>query len=85
MQETPTNFKSLVGFIVDFINLLIPVIFAAVFVYLVWKIIDAWVINAGDESKREDGKQYLMSAVITFVVMVSVWGIVAIIRTSVFG
>jgi len=54
-------------------------------VYFVWKVIDAWVINAGDEKRRAEGKQYAMIAVIVFVLMVSAWGIVAMVKSSVFG
>lgn len=85
MQSTPSDFRSLVEFIVGFINILIPFIFAVLFVYLVWKIIDSWVLNVGNETKREQGKQYIIAAVIAFVLMVSTWGIVALIRTSIFG
>lgn len=85
MQSTPTDFRSLVVFIIDFINILIPALFGLLFVYIVWKIIDAWVIHAADEKKRAEGKQLVVVAVLVFVLMVSTWGIVALIRQSVFG
>lgn len=85
MQKTPTTFKGLVQFIVDFINILIPAIFGLVFLYLVWKIIDAWIIHADDSKKVDEGKQYAVTAVVVFVVMVSVWGIVNLVKQSIFG
>lgn len=85
MNTTPTSFKELVNELLGLINLVIPLIFAAVFVFLVWKIFDAWVLNAADESKREDGKQYAIVATIVFVLMIIAWGVVAIVRTSLFG
>lgn len=85
MTGTPTDFKSLVAGIIDFINLLIPLLFAAVFVFLMWKIIDAWIINVGDENKRSEGKMYIVAAVVAFVIMLSAWGIVALLRNAVFG
>ncbi len=85
MQNTPTTFKGLVGVIIDFINILIPVLFVLLFLYVMWKIIDAWIINAGNETKREEGKQMVVVAVVVFVLMVSAWGIVALIKQSVFG
>ena len=84
-METPTTFAGLVKFIVDFINILIPAMFGLVFLYLVWKIIDAWIIHAGDEKKLEEGKQMVTVAVIVFVLMVSTWGIVALIKSTLFG
>jgi hypothetical protein len=84
-METPTTFKGLVGAIIDIINVLVPALFAVLFVYIVWKIIDAWVLNAGDEQKRSEGKQLVLIAVIVFVLMVSTWGIIALIKNSIFG
>ena len=85
MQKTPTSFKEIVDFVVSFINILIPAIFGLVFLYLVWKIIDSWVIHADDSKKVDEGKQYAVTAVVAFVVMVSVWGIVNLIKQSIFG
>ena len=83
-MTTPTTYKDLVSLIIGIINLIVPALFAFLFIYLVWKIIDAWIINAGDQSKRDEGKKYAVTAVIVFVIMVSVWGIVALIRNSLF-
>lgn len=85
MPPTPTTYKGLVEFFVDLINIILPAIFACLFVYFVWKMIDAWVIHAGDEKSREEGRRYAVTAVIVFVVMVSAWGIVAMIKQSIFG
>ena len=85
MPKTPTTFSELVDFILGFINILIPAIFAVVFLYLVVKIIDAWIIHADNDEKRAEGQRMMITAVIVFVVMVSAWGIVAMIRASIFG
>ena len=85
MQTTPKNFNEVVKFVIDFINILITVLFALLFLFVVYKIIDAWVINGGDEKKVEEGKKQVTVAVIVFVVMVSTWGIVGLIKNSIFG
>jgi hypothetical protein len=84
-MKTPTTFKGLVGFVIDFINILIPTLFAILFVYIVWKIIDAWILNAGNDEKREEGKSLVTTAVLVFVLMVMAWGVVALIKRSLFG
>ncbi len=84
-MQTPTTFEGFVGLIINFINILIPVLFGLVFLYVIWKIIDAWVINAGNDQKREEGKQLAVVAVLVFVLMISAWGIVALIKQSLFG
>lgn len=84
-MKTPTSFEELVKFVVDFIGILIPAIFGLVFLYVVWKIIDAWIIHAGDDKKLEEGKRLVTVAVLVFVLMVSTWGIVALIKNTIFG
>lgn len=84
-MTTPTTFSGLVNEILGLINMIVPVIFAFVFVFLMWKVFDAWIINAADERKREEGKQYAVVASIVMVVMIIVWGIVEMLRQSIFG
>tara|TARA_B100000508_G_scaffold140846_1_gene143814 strand:- start:239 stop:502 length:264 start_codon:yes stop_codon:yes gene_type:complete len=83
--NAPTTYSGFVSLVIDIINVLITTIFAFLFVYLIWKIIDTWILNAGDQAKREAGKKYALSAVIVVVLMMSAWGIIAMIKQSLFG
>ncbi|MCA9362754.1 hypothetical protein KC851_00315 [Candidatus Kaiserbacteria bacterium] len=84
-MPTPTTYGELVEFVLDLINIIIPTLLVVIFVYFIWKMVDAWVLHAGDETKRTEGRSYAVVAVIIFVVMVSVWGIVAMLKQSIFG
>lgn len=84
-MTTPTTFKELVNLFLGLINLAIPLIIAGVFLIFAWKLIDAWVINVADEKKREEGKQLLVTAVLVLVLLISAWGIVFMLRNSIFG
>ena len=83
MTNTPTDFASLVNGILTIISYIIPLIFAVMFIYFAWRMIDAWIINAGDEKKREEGKVFLVITIISFVLMVTIWGIVSVLKDSV--
>jgi Kef-type K+ transport system membrane component KefB len=78
MDSTPTDFAGLVGFFLEFINLGITFIFAIAFLVVLWKMIDSWLIHADDPSKREEGTTMALTAVIVMIVMVSIWGILAL-------
>ncbi len=78
MTETPTDFKGLVGFFLEFVNIGITAIFALAFLVVLWKMIDAWIIHADDPSKREEGTTMAITAVLVMIVMVSIWGILAL-------
>lgn len=62
--------------------MLIPAMFALLFAYFIWRMIDAWILHAGDPNKVQEGKTFALTAVAVLVIAISVWGIVAIIRTS---
>ena len=84
-MTTPTTYSGFVNEILTIINLVITALLAFTLVYFIWKMVDCWVLNAGDDTKREDGKKYAIAAVVAFVVMVSAWGIVTMVKTSIFG
>ena len=83
--QTPTTYAGLIDMLIEFINILIPAMFALVFAYLVWKIVDCWVINAGNPEKVAQGRVFAVTAVLVLVVALSFWGIVALIRVSFLG
>ncbi len=66
-------------------NVLIPLVFAVAILALLWGILKAFIIGGGDEEKQKEGKQLIMYAIIGFVVMVALWGIVNLIATGVIG
>lgn len=69
--------------IVGFINsVLVPAIFAIAFLVFVWGMFQYFVWGGADEAKRESGKQLMLWAIIGFVLMISVWGIVNIVSQS---
>ena len=81
-MNTPTTFAELVAFFLGLINQVIPLLMGAAFVYLLWKLIDAWIIHADDANKVEEGRTIIFTGVIVFVVMASVWGILSVLRHS---
>jgi len=81
---TPTTFAELVAFFIGIINSLIVVIFALAFVVMMWKIIDAWIIHADNDTKREEGKAVALTSVIVMVIMASIWGILSFLKASIF-
>lgn len=81
----PQDFSELVGELIYIISLAIPLIFGITLLYITWKIIDAWIISAGDETKVKEGKQTALIGVLVLVVMSGIWGILAILQSSIFG
>lgn len=69
--------------IIDFINkYLIPFIWAIAFIVFLWGVYTFFIAGGADEEKRTQGKQLVMWAVIGFVVMTSLWGLVNLITNT---
>jgi len=79
------DFSTLVKYITEIISLLVPIIFGLILVILIWRLIDTWIINAGDESKRQEGRQTAIIGVVVLVILSGVWGIITLLRSSLFG
>lgn len=81
----PTNFKDVVGLLLGYIRLAIPLIFSLAFVVTIWGVVNAWIINGGDTEKVSEGKEIALWGSIGMAVMLSVWGLLAFLRSSFFG
>lgn len=69
--------------IIDFINkYLIPFIWAIAFIVFLWGVYTYFIAGGADEEKRSQGKQLVMWAVIGFVIMTSLWGVVNLLTNS---
>lgn len=84
-QGAPRDFKGLVGLFLDIIDLLIVGIFAITFIVFIWGITKAWILNAGDAAEIDKGKQLALWGIIGLVGMSGIWGILYILRYSLFG
>ena len=79
MAETTTFLSN----IVNFINTtLIPLIFAVAFLVFLWGMFVTFILGGKDSTKQEEGKSLMLYAVIGFVVMLSLWGIVNLLVDS---
>ena len=83
-RAAPQDFQGVVGFIVGFIALLVPVIVGITFVYILWGLAKAWIIDGGSEESVATGKMIAITGIIGLIVMVGIWGIVSLVRTAVF-
>jgi hypothetical protein len=60
----------------------IPLIFAIAMVMFIWGVVNFFIINADEEAKREQGRQFMIWGIIALAVMLSVWGLVGIVGST---
>lgn len=82
---TPTDFKGLVGVFTDIIGTLVVLTFALTFIAFLWGVVKGWIINGGSAEGVKSGKNVVIIGIIVFVVMISIWGILSMLQSSLFG
>ena len=73
--------------IIDFVSCsinrtLIPLLFMFAIVGFVYGVVQYFIVGADEESKREQGKQFIIWGIVAFVVLVSVWAIVRVVGST---
>jgi hypothetical protein len=77
------KFQDVLTYITGIINnSVIPLIFAIATVMFVWGVVQFFIINANEEAKRAQGKQFMIWGIVALAVMLSVWGLVGILGTT---
>jgi len=67
--------------IFDVIKALIPIVFALALLYFFWGLAK-YILAAGNEASKQDGKGIMIWGIIALFVMVSVWGLVKILQAT---
>lgn len=80
----PKDFPGLVGLFISLINSAISVVFALAVLGFFWGV-SKFVLSAGDSSKVEEGRKIMTWGIISLFVMVSIWGILAILESTFLG
>lgn len=78
--ETIKSFATDIGGFIN--NTLVPLIFAIAFLVFLWGVFNYFIWGGGDETKREEGKKLMLYAIIGFLLMVSIWGIVNLLSSG---
>jgi hypothetical protein len=63
-------------------TVVVPVIFAFAFAAFVWGVMNYFFLHGGDETKRTEGRQFVLWGIIGMVVLFSVWGFVNIMLST---
>lgn len=80
------NEKPLQGYsdsIIGIINsALVPLLIAVAFIVFLFGVYKYFIAGADKDTEREEGRKFALSGIIGFVIILSVWGLVAIVRNT---
>lgn len=71
----------ILNIISNIINAIIPFVVGLAVLVIIWGIF-GYITGAGDEEKRGEAKQYIIWGIIGVFVMLSIWGLVAILQNT---
>ncbi len=82
---TPGSLQYIIASIIDFINrFLVPFVFALAFAIFLYGVFKYFFVNSVNDPKaRVEGRKFILGAVVAFAVMLSVWGLVNIVRGTI--
>jgi len=81
--QAPQNLEQLIGRFLDILSALIPLIIALALIGFLWGAAK-YILAADDPTKRKEGSHVMLYGIVALFVMISVWGLVAIL-TGTFG
>ena len=74
--------KGILTQLVDFINFLVPIVFAIAFIVFIWGVFRYFIQGAASEEQRDTGKQFVVWSLVGFFLMLSLWGIVNLLTNT---
>lgn len=78
-QGTGQGLNNIIRMISGIISSIIPILVALALIYFFWGLIK-FILQSGDA--KDEGKKYMIWGIIALFVMVSVWGIVNLLKES---
>lgn len=79
-----TSFDALVTQLMNYIKLLVPFVIALTLLVFLWGILKL-VFSAGSDKDHTEGIKFMTWGIVSLFVMVSVWGLVAILTKTFFN
>lgn len=70
------DLNGILGLIDTIFSAIVPILLTLALIYFMWGLVK-YIMSAGDEKARGDGKYMMIWGIIALFVMVAVWGLVA--------
>lgn len=81
-----TPIQNLSNSIIGLINtVVVPFVFAVAFLVFIWGVYTYFIAGGANEEKRSEGAKFVLSGLIGFAAMVTIWGLVNILVGTIPG
>lgn len=62
--------------------IIVPIIITLAFLVFIWGVVDNFFLHGDEEKKREEGRQFVVWGVLGLAALLSVWGLVNILLST---
>ena len=76
-----TKLQDAAGTIQGILNMIVPIIMTLALIYFFWGLAN-YILSAGDEEKKGEGRNQMIYGVIALFVMAAVWGLVGVLSNT---
>lgn len=80
----PSDLTEFIELLTEIVSSVIPVVVGLAVLIFFWGLAN-FILHADNEQKRAEGKQLMIWGIIALFVIVSVWGLVAVLTSTFFG
>lgn len=80
----PTNLQGLIARFQDLINGLVPLAMSLAVLAFIWGLV-VYIYNGSNPAKRSEGYMFMVYGIIALFVMTAMWGLVAVLNSTIFG
>lgn len=82
--QAPRDFRGVVYLFLDLVTLLIPIVGAIALLVFFWGLAK-FILHSDNEDSVREGKWVMVSGIVGLFVMISIWGIVSLVQSDLFG
>ena len=79
-MQVITPYKTGILYLIN--GVFVPILFAVAFLMFIYGVYKYFILGATEEKSREDGRQFVLWGVVGFAVILSVWGLVAVVLNT---
>ena len=80
----PADVTEFIQLLSGIVGSLVPIVVALAVLAFFWGLAN-FILQAGNEQKRAEGKRLMVWGIIALFVIISIWGIVAVLTSTFFG
>ena len=79
-QQWTQYYRDTIVWAVNFV--LVPILMAVAFIVFLWGVFNYFILGAANDEKRKEGRQFVLWGIIGFVIIMSIWGLVNIVKDT---